>query len=281
MTHRKLALVILGVGLLSSAFALGSEEATLIRAAQNPIPRLSLSLDRVDRTAPTEATAYFKGSYSPADPNDEDNVIIQNKDKFSVTQPKPEFEFQLPLHDKLTEINLQVVNVRGEVQGEIFQISLNEPEPISTLPSEPKLRHWYATGTLSAEEIFQSSGGFFSTVYLAWNPSLPFNINENYRLRLNIGAGLLSSRSSGSSFIELNTEVFVAYERPKFWNFGIGGGVDTWISNGGVSPIVSGFAERKLDHPFLKHIDSLVVEFSEYLASDSASILRAGFRFGF
>lgn len=111
----------------------------------------------------------------------------------------------------------------------------------------------------------QASGGNVISGQASWNPTV--DLAALY-VRGSLGLAVLKNAFGGKF---LSTHVQGLAGMSLFWNFSIeaGGGVQTWVSNGGTNPILTGHLVKNLS--WFGSINRLFAGYSRYLLSGNTT----------
>lgn len=132
----------------------------------------------------------------------------------------------------------------------------------------------HVNGIVGAQGI---SGSYSASGQLSWAPAL--RINESFDVRGNLGATLFKS-AFDKLFPAIDAQVLGAYNFSQNHAAEVGGGVQHWVGNGGLAPIVSGnYVYRASWVPMM---DRMFVGYSHFLLSGNpTSQVRAGIGLSF
>ncbi len=113
----------------------------------------------------------------------------------------------------------------------------------------------------------QKGGGNVISGQTSWNPTLEL---VALYVRGSLGLSVLKN-AFGGKFLATHVQGLAGMD--LFWNFSpeAGGGLQTWVGNGGTHPIITGHLVKNLNSPWFGSVNRLFAGYSHYLLSGNTT----------
>ncbi|MBL7716451.1 MAG: hypothetical protein JNL01_13380 [Bdellovibrionales bacterium] len=120
--------------------------------------------------------------------------------------------------------------------------------------------------------VFQEAGGNVFTGQVAWNPTMEMG---SFKLMGNVGAGLMKN-AFDKLFPGFNAQVFLQKDLLGRVGVQVGGGIQTWLTNGGTHPIASGNLYWGLTNKWFGMVDKIFAGYSRFFMTNATDEFRLG-----
>ena len=113
----------------------------------------------------------------------------------------------------------------------------------------------------------QTGGGNVFTGQASWNPTMNLGVID---VRGNVGAALMKN-GFDSKFVSFNYQVLANYSIFSSLSVEAGGGLQTWMSNGGTHPIFSGNAVWGFPTKLFGYFNRIFAGYSKFLLTGNST----------
>ena len=135
---------------------------------------------------------------------------------------------------------------------------------------------------ISGIYVTQGANQNSTSAEAAWTPA--FRINSSLAVRGNFGVAALRANDiygNQTTFTMIDVEALFRYYLTPDWDLDIGGGIQTWVNQGGGNGVVSANLGYDLTSPWLGFVDRLFDGYSDAFQNVNANEFRAGFGLNF